>query len=243
MDISRGGDLLFVVQLQSARRHGAILSIVVATEPMIEVVRIPTCINAARVASERTGNKTLFGVHDGRHARGDDTHSFAGLAPLPANQREGVGKGRTSAARTAAAGMPEMKHMDMSGHGMEAPKQGDNSCSPTWAQPSASGASIFGACNQSSEIVEVDAAKWSVVRRIPARPGVYNLAITKDGTRLVATNKRDQSVSVFDIKSGKELARLPTKRRYCTVWSFHQTTPTRSSRSKGSAQSRARSRS
>jgi DNA-binding beta-propeller fold protein YncE len=30
---------------------------------------------------------------------------------------------------------------------------------------------------------------------------------------LLATNKRDQSVSVFDIKSGRELARLKTKRK------------------------------
>ena len=61
--------------------------------------------------------------------------------------------------------------------------------------------------------MEVDAASWKVKRRIPARPGVYNLAITKDGTRLLATNKRDQSVSVIDIKTGQEIARIPTRRR------------------------------
>jgi DNA-binding beta-propeller fold protein YncE len=103
--------------------------------------------------------------------------------------------------------------MDMSGHGMEPPRTGDNSCSPTWAQPSADGSSVFVACNKSSEIVEVDTAKWTLRRRLPARPGVYNLAITKDGKRLISTNKRDQSVSIFDLKSGKELVRLPTKRK------------------------------
>jgi DNA-binding beta-propeller fold protein YncE len=36
--------------------------------------------------------------------------------------------------------------------------------------------------------------------------------VTKDN-RLVATNKRDQSISVFDLKSGRELARIPTRRR------------------------------
>jgi DNA-binding beta-propeller fold protein YncE len=106
-----------------------------------------------------------------------------------------------------------MKHMDMGGHGMEAPKTGNVSCAPTWAQPSADGSSIFVACNQSSEIVEVDAGSWKVVRRIPARQGVYNLAITKDGARLVATNKRDQSVSIIDVKTGHELARMATRRK------------------------------
>lgn len=101
---------------------------------------------------------------------------------------------------------------DAGGHGMEPPKPGDNSCSPTWAQPSTDGSSVYVACNKSSEIVEVDAATWKLKRRIPARPGVYNLAATKDN-RLIATNKRDQSVSVYDLKTGKELARLPTKRK------------------------------
>ena len=51
-----------------------------------------------------------------------------------------------------------------------------------------------------------------MVRRIPAGPGVYNLGITKDGKKLIATNRRDQSVSIFDTASGRELARLPTRR-------------------------------
>ena len=99
------------------------------------------------------------------------------------------------------------------GHGMAPPAPGDVGCSPTWAQPTADGARIWVACNKSSELVEIDAASWSLLRRIPAGPGVYNLAVTNDGTLLVATNKRGQSVSVFDARSGVELARIPTTRR------------------------------
>ena len=51
------------------------------------------------------------------------------------------------------------------------------------------------------------------MRRIPAGPGVYNLGLTHDGKTLIATNKRGQSVSVFDLATGKELARIPTTRR------------------------------
>jgi len=101
----------------------------------------------------------------------------------------------------------------MAGHGSEPPKPGDNSCSPTWAETSADGSSIFVACNGSSEIVEVNANTWTLVRRIPARSGVYNLEVTHDGQRLLATNKRDQSVSIYELKSGRELVRLPTKRK------------------------------
>ena len=87
-------------------------------------------------------------------------------------------------------------------------------CSPTWAQPSPDGKRVFVACNASSDIVEVDVERWALVRRIPAATGVYNLALTHDGSRLIATNKRDQSVSVFDVASGRELKRIPTRRRY-----------------------------
>jgi DNA-binding beta-propeller fold protein YncE len=82
-------------------------------------------------------------------------------------------------------------------------------CMPTWAQPSFDGSKIYVACNKSNEIVEVDATEWKLLRRIPARDGVYNLAVTGDN-RLVATNKRDASMSVYDLKSGSELARIPT---------------------------------
>jgi len=86
-------------------------------------------------------------------------------------------------------------------------------CSPTWAQPSSDGSRVYVACNKSNEIVEVDTKEWKLVRRIPAGNGVYNLGVTSDGKLLLATNKRDASVSIFDVDSGKELARLTTKRK------------------------------
>jgi DNA-binding beta-propeller fold protein YncE len=95
----------------------------------------------------------------------------------------------------------------MAGHGTEPPKPGDISCSPTWAQPAKSRNSVFVACNGSSEIVEIDTNAWKVIRRIPAGAGVYNLGITKDGSKLIATNRRDQSVSIIDVASGKELGK------------------------------------
>lgn len=87
------------------------------------------------------------------------------------------------------------------------------SCSPTWAQPSADGMRVYVACNKSNEVLELDVAGWTVTRRFPAGDGVYNLAVTHDGRWLLATNKRGQSVSVFDLAAGKEVARITTKRR------------------------------
>jgi YVTN family beta-propeller protein len=86
-------------------------------------------------------------------------------------------------------------------------------CSPTWAQPSADGRTVWVACNRSNELVEIDVASWTSRRRIPAGEGVYNLAVTRDGRLLLATNKRGQSVSVIDPSTGRELAKIPTARR------------------------------
>src|SRR2546425_2528725 len=213
MDVSKDGDLLFVVNFNL---HGDMVPSsvsIVATEPMLEVARIPTCTMPHGSRLNPAGTKHYSACMMDDMLVEIDTHSLKVSRHFLLTKGKEMGKLGIPGTRAASASMPGMKGTDMGGHGMEPPKQGDDSCSPTWAQPSANGSSIFVACNKSSEIVEVDAAKWSVARRIPARPGVYNLAITRDGTRLIGTNKRDQSVSVFDLKSGKELARIPTKRK------------------------------
>ncbi len=89
-------------------------------------------------------------------------------------------------------------------------KMAPASCSPTWAQPSAKGDKVYVACNKSDEILEIDTAAWTLTRRIPTGRGVYNLAVTPDGRRLVATLKPGSMVEIFDLPSGKSLARLKT---------------------------------
>ena len=218
MDLTPDGNFLFVVNFNL---HGDMVPSsvsVVSTPTMTEVARIQTCTmpHGSRLNSQGTKQYSACMMDDmlveidtaslkvARHfivTRGKEL----GLAGAPKL------KAADAISSMPGMNMPGMK--DTGGHGMEPPKPGDNSCSPTWAQPSVDGSSIYVACNKSSEIVEVNANAWKLVRRIPARAGVYNLAVTHDGTRLLATNKRDQSVSVYDLKTGKELARLPTKRK------------------------------
>lgn len=213
MDLSPDGSLLYVVNFNL---HGDMVPSsvsLVATEPMMEVARIQTCAmpHGSRFNPQGTKHYSACMMDDILVEIDTQTLKVSRHFLLTRGQEMGMSGAPTSSASAKAAS--SAKHMDMGGHGMESPRAGDVSCSPTWAQPSITGSSIFVACNKSSEIVEVDATKWEVKRRIPARAGVYNLAVTKDGTRLLATNKRDQSVSVIDIKSGRELARLPTRRK------------------------------
>jgi YVTN family beta-propeller protein len=227
MDLSADGSLLWVVNFNL---HGDMVPSsvsVVATEPMLEVARITTCAmpHGSRLNPQGTKHYSACMMDDMLVEIDTQTLKVSRHFLLTKGREMGMNGAPVSAAtKTGArdnlkseAKQPQpatgARHMDMGGHGMEPPKPGDVSCSPTWAQPSIDGSSIFVACNKSSEVVEVDAARWKVKRRIPARPGVYNLAVTKDGTRLLTTNKRDQSVSVIDLKTGQELARIPTRRK------------------------------
>ena len=217
MDLSPDGSLLYVVNFNL---HGDMVPSsvsVVATEPMLEVARIQTCTmpHGSRLNPQGTKHYSACMMDDMLVEIDTSTLKVARHFVLTKGHEMGMTGAPNIPARTTSAQSQDkpIPHMDMGGHGMEPPKAGDISCSPTWAQPSTDGASVFVACNKSDEIVEVDVAKWSVKRRLPARAGVYNLAVTHDGTRLLATNKRAQSVSVIDIRSGKEIANLATRRK------------------------------
>lgn len=206
MDISPDGSLLYVVNFNL---HGDMVPSsvsVVATGPMIEVKRIQTC------TMPHGSRLTADGARQYSACMMDDLLVEIDANTLAVSRHFLLTKGKEMAMSGPPARMNQQAAHDQGGHGLEPPKPGDVSCSPTWAQPSADGSKIYVACNKSDEIIEIDAASWKLLRRIPARGGVYNLALTKDG-RLIATNKRDQSISVVELKSGRELARIPTKRK------------------------------
>jgi DNA-binding beta-propeller fold protein YncE len=191
MDISRDGEFIYVA---NANFHGDMVpsSIsVVATGEMVEVKRITTC------TMPHGSRLNLQGTKDYSACMMDDM-----LAEIDTRKFD------VSRHFVLTAG----KEMGMEGAPHGQMKMGELTCVPTWAQPSNDGAEVYVACNKSNEIAVVDVASWKLARRFPAGNGVYNLAMTRDG-RLVATNKRGQSVSVFDPETGKELARLPTKRK------------------------------
>lgn len=84
---------------------------------------------------------------------------------------------------------------------------------PTWVQPHPKKNLAYVALNGAHQVVEIDLKKWKVVRRFPTGRAPYNLDVTRDGEKLVVTYKGAQAVGVIDLKSGEELARIPTSRR------------------------------
>lgn len=182
---------------------------VVETGEMVEVARITTCTMPHGSRLNAAGTRHYSACMMDEELVEIDTRSFTVARHFFLTKGKEMGMTGAPPERGAAA---HAGH-DMGGHGMEPPRPGDVGCSPTWAQPSVDGARVWVACNKSSELVEIDVASWTLVRRIPAGEGIYNLAVTRDGTKVIATNKRGQSVSVFDAASGRELARIPTSKR------------------------------
>jgi len=81
---------------------------------------------------------------------------------------------------------------------------------PTWVQPHPDERSAYVCLNGAAQAVEVDLDAWRVTRRFPTARGPYNLAVDGRGERLVVTYKGAAAVGVWDLESGRELARVPT---------------------------------
>jgi DNA-binding beta-propeller fold protein YncE len=224
-DVSPDGNFLYVVNFNLHGDPVPSSVSVVDTNAMLEITRIPTCVmpHGSRVTrdgshqysacmmddllveidAERMKVSRTFRVSAGKE------QGFEGMAPREASRAPDQNSAnhapqQPTASQSSASSDPHAgMNMSMSAA----------TCSPTWAQPSIDATRIYVACNKSNEIVEVDSKTWKLVRRIPAGNGVYNLSVSPDGALLVATNKRDGSVSIFSTDTAKELARVPTKRK------------------------------
>lgn len=201
LDVSPDGGLAYVVNFNL---HGdAVPSSVsvVVTEPMIEAARIPTCVmpHGSRLNAQGTRHYSACMMDDAVVEIDTERLRVARHFVLTAGSERGM-EGPLVRAEDGA----HADHRSMASR---------LTCSPTWAQPSVDGSRLYVACNKSNQVVEIDVGAWTVARRFAAGDGVYNLAATPDGRYLVATNKRGQSVSVFDLASGREAARLATGRR------------------------------
>ena len=205
MQVSPGGDFVYVANFNLHGDHVRSSVSVVETSTMLEISRIETCVMPHGSRLDPTGARH-YSV-----CMLDDALVEIDTARLRVSRHFIVTKGieRGGSGPPPAGTSRSAPHQ---GHGADAPKPGNGACSPTWAQPSTDGRDVFVACNGSSEIVQIDTTRWEVRRRIPSAPGVYNLAMTKRGL-LITTNRRDQSASIIDVVAGKEQVRLSLPRK------------------------------
>ena len=195
---------------------------VIYTPTMQEVKRIITCTMPHGSRIDPTGRFQYSGCMMDDQLVEIDTRTFKvsrrfSLAkgkekPLAADDRGEMAAHMAKPAVDPKKPAPEVDPADV-GHGGMRHAMTPNSCSPTWAQPSTTGAKIYVACNKSDEILEIDRDAWKVSRRFATGRGVYNLANTPDGKLIVATLKQGNAIEIFDIASGASLASIPTSNK------------------------------
>lgn len=84
---------------------------------------------------------------------------------------------------------------------------------PTWVQMHPTKPLAYVANNGANEIVEIDLKEWKITRRFATGKGPYNVEVTPDGTKFVVTYKSDAATAIWDIKTGRELARVENSRK------------------------------
>ncbi len=190
MGITPDGTLAFVVNFNL---HGDPVpsSVSVVFLPLMsEVARIETCVKPHGSRVNHAGTRAYSGCV------GDDQLVEISVDQLTVTRRLLVRPG----VEQLISGQPPAR------------KEGDKKCSPTWSLPSYDDRFVYVACNANNEILEIDAESFEVIRRFKAYGKPYNLAATSDGRLLISTNKGAQSISIFDISQGAEVARVETTR-------------------------------
>jgi DNA-binding beta-propeller fold protein YncE len=192
IDVTPDGLYAFVVNFNL---HGEMVPStvsVVYTPTNTEVAQTTTCTmpHGSRINPQGTKQYSTCMMDD--QLVEIDTRRFA------VSRRFGVAKGKEG---------PVAEHAGHTADTSRAPRTAHlaPSCSPTWAQPSASGEKIYVACNKADEILEIDANSWAITRRFTTGRGPYNLAVSPDGKYLLATLKQGAGVQIFNLASGQSV--------------------------------------
>ena len=204
VSLTPDGVLAFAVNSNFYGDHVPSTVSVVDTEEMYEIEQVTTCTmpHGSRMSPD--------GMHNYSACMMDDQLVEMSTFSLEVTRRlnlvtgepvaEPVAHGGGMGRRLGGGATGDMAGA-MGGSGMAA-------CSPTWTTLSGDGRFVYVACNRGNEIVQVDIESWSVARRIPADGAPYNLALTHDGSRLLATLKGSGHLAVWDLDTGEQLAKI-----------------------------------
>ncbi len=86
-------------------------------------------------------------------------------------------------------------------------------CLTTYVSLSPDDSVAYLACNHGNELQVRDARTLALRQHVPTGAGAYNVEPSPDGRFAIVSNKKAQSVSIFDARSFKELARVTTSKK------------------------------
>ncbi len=214
LDLTPDGLYALIANFNLHGEHVPSTVSVVYTPDMMEVAQIETCVMPHGLRMGRDGTYAYSNCMMNDLLVEIDTRSFEvsrmfSVAP----GSEGPFESTADLMTSETGGISEMDHSAM-GHEMGGMDHGafpmSNGCSPTWAEPSADGETLFVACNRGHRILEIDREQWTVIRSFETGQAPYNLEVTADGRMLIATLKAQGAVQFFDLESGESLAITPS---------------------------------
>ncbi|MDE0074054.1 MAG: YncE family protein [Gammaproteobacteria bacterium] len=204
VSLTPDGVLAFAVNSNFYGDHVPSTVSVVDTEDMYEIEQVTTCTmpHGSRMSPDGMYNYSACMMDDQLVEMSTFSLEVTRRLNLVTGEPvdEPVAHGARMGGRMGGGATSDMAG-GMGGSGMAA-------CSPTWTTLSGDGRFVYVACNRGNEIVQVDIESWSVARRIAAEGAPYNLALTHDGSRLLATLKGSGHLAVWDLDTGEQLAKI-----------------------------------
>ena len=104
----------------------------------------------------------------------------------------------------------KMDHSKMN-HDMSGMKH--SAFKPTWVSPHPSKDLVYVAGNGAAEVLEIDTKDWKATRKFKTGKGPYNIDLSPDGKYMVVSYKSDAQTGIWDLTTGKELARLDNSQK------------------------------
>lgn len=84
---------------------------------------------------------------------------------------------------------------------------------PTWVSPHPTKDLVYVAGNGAAEVLEIDTKDWKATRKFKTGKGPYNIDLSPDGKYMVVSYKSDAQTGIWDLTTGKELARLDNSQK------------------------------
>ncbi|OEK05004.1 YncE family protein [Roseivirga misakiensis] len=107
----------------------------------------------------------------------------------------------------------KMDHSKMDHSKMDMGDMKHSAFKPTWVSPHPQKNLVYVAGNGSAEILEIDTDTWKATRKFITDKGPYNIDLTPDGKMMVVSYKTAAKTGIWDLETGKEVARLDNSQK------------------------------
>jgi len=181
---------------------------IVHVPSMAKITDLPACDMPHGVKVNHAGTFAYVSCMNSDEILEIDINTFA------ISRRARIGKGHSMAA-TDHAKMNHPTPQPTTGSNPEPEAKGimSKECAGTFVSVSADDKTLYVACNYGNSLQVWDAASLTLIKEIPVGVGAYNVEPSPDGSVVIVTNKKEQSVSLVDAKALTEIVRLKTTKK------------------------------